>query len=532
MADDQNSGNTTDENDVSVAEAEQDKSPEDIQEQLKKVIKVSVADAGVLRKKMTVSVPRESIDNEQDSQYQELISDSVIPGFRRGRAPRRLVEKRFGREVGEQVTTKIVSNAYMAAIDKEEIKVLGDPLMWVTITDKKKEGDGQERLVDLTTALRHMRLPDEGPFEFRCEVEVKPEFELPELDGIAIEKPTLKITDDDVSSEIDRIRARRGNYVPVIDGKVEDDDLLICDLRVTVDGEEVKTAENIQVAARPQWVEGVTFEDFGKKVKGCKTGDKKVFKGKIPTDYDRADLRGKEAEFEFTLNDIKRMKLPEIDKAYMQALGFESEKEYRAWVKESMEGRLQQELQSGMRRQIAEQLLTGDKFELPEGLSTRQTERTVTRRVVELRRKGVPQAEIDKHADELRTGAREQAVNELKLHFILEEIAEKLEIKVTEEEINGQIAAIARAYGRRFDRVRDELGRENGLESLYLQLRDDKCLDHILEKAKITEAEVKPKAAKKKDSASGATKKKTAASKVAKTKTTKSPTKKKKTTKK
>ena len=122
-------------------------------------------------------------------------------------------------------------------------------------------------------------------------------------------------------------------------------------------------------------------------------------------------------------------------------------------------------------------------------------------------------------------------MNELKLHFILEEIAEKLEIKVTEEEINGQIAAIARAYGRRFDRVRDELGRDNGLESLYLQLRDDKCLDHILEKAKITEAEVKPKAAKKKDSASEATKKKTAASKVAKTKTTKSPTK-KKTTKK
>lgn len=531
MADDQNTGNTMDEQEVSVAEAEQDESPENIQEELKKVIEVSVEDAGVLRKKMTVSVPRESIDAEQDSQYKELISDAVIPGFRRGRAPKRLVEKRFGREVGEQVTTKIVSNAYMAAIDKEEIKVLGDPLMWVKITDKKSAGDDKERLVDLATALRHMRLPDDGPFEFRCEVEVKPEFELPSLEGIAVEKPILQVTDDDVSIEVDRIRARRGNYVPVVDGVVEDDDLLICDLKVTSGGEQVKTAENIQVAARPQCVEGVTFEDFGKKIKGCKTGDKKVFTGEIPSDYERADLRGKKAEFEFTVNDIKRMQLPELDQAHIEAMGFGSEKEYRAWVKESMEGRLQQELKTGMRRQIAEHLLKSVKLELPERLSTRQTERTVMRRMVELRQKGVPQSEIDKHADELRTGAREHAVNELKLHFIMEQIAEKLEIEVAEEEINGQIAAIAQAYGRRFDRMRDELARDNGLESLYLQLRDDKCLDSILEKAKITEAEVKPKAAKKKDPASGETKKKTAASKVAKSKTTTSATK-KKTTKK
>jgi trigger factor len=131
-------------------------------------------------------------------------------------------------------------------------------------------------------------------------------------------------------------------------------------------------------------------------------------------------------------------------------------------------------------------------------MSARQTERVVLRRMVELQRRGVPQAEIEKYADKLRTGAREQAISELKLYFILEEIAEKLEIEVTEEEINGQIAEMARAYNRRFDRVRDELAKNNGIESLYLEIRDEKCVDKILEKAKITEAKVEKKPAKKK----------------------------------
>ena len=125
--------------------------------------------------------------------------------------------------------------------------------------------------------------------------------------------------------------------------------------------------------------------------------------------------------------------------------------------------------------------------------------------MVELQRQGVPEAEIEKHADELRTGARAQAVAELKLHFILEQIAETLDIDVTEEEINGAIAAMAQAYNRRFDRVRDELAKNNGVESLYLELRDEKCLDRVLETAKITEAKVTKKKAttKKKTEKSG-----------------------------
>lgn len=480
-----------------------EKEEADLREVLKESIKVAVADAGVLRKKVSVIVPRDSMSRELDKEYKQLVAEAVVPGFRRGRAPRRLVEKRFGSDVGAQVQTRLVSNAYLAAVEKEDLRVLGDPLFWIKIKDKKAapDQDGKEQLVDMTVALQNMKLPEDGDLEFNCEVEVKPEFELPSLEGVGIERPDVKIGDEDVTTQIDRERARRGTWIPVNDGKVAIDDLLICDLVLTVGGKEVKKQENMQVAARPQRIEGVTLEDLGDVFKGAKVGDTRKLSGTLPDDYDVQELRGQKADFEFKLNDIKRMEMPPLDKEFLASQGFESEKEYREWVKKSMQGQVEQEIRKGMRNQVRKYFLDHTKLDLPEGLSSRQTDRAVMRKMIELQRYGVPIAEIEKHADELRTSAREEVSAELKLHFILEDVAEKLEVDVTEEEVNGQIAEMARAYHRRFDRVRDDLAKNDGLGLLALQIREDKCLDKVLEKAKITETKVPKKEAEKPEKA-------------------------------
>lgn len=487
-------GDQTDGGDVAVADEE-----EDIKTQLGKAIAVKVADAGVLRKTLTVSVPRDNIQKELDREFGDLIKESIVPGFRRGRAPRRLVEKRFGGEVGAQVQTRLVSNAYLAAIEKEDIKVLGDPMMWVR--EKGGKADG-ERLMDMPTALQQMKIPEDGPLEFRFEVEVKPQFTVPTLDGVELERPDLSISDDDVTKQIDRIRARRGHWAPVMDGKVQEDDLLICDMALTVDGKEVKKAENIQVFARPQRIEGIAFEDLGDKLKGAKAGDSKTLTCEIPDDYEVAELRGKKGSFELKVNEIKRIELPPIDKDYLSNMGFDSEKEYRDWVRKQMEDQLETEIKRGMRGQVRKYLLDNTKLDLPEGISSRQTERAVMRKAMELRQAGIPEAEILKHSDELKTVAHEEATAELKLYFILEEIAEEQKIEVTEEEINAEIAAIARSYNRRFDRVRDDLAKANGIESLYLQIRDDKCIDGIIAKGKIVKMDPSKKPVEKPKKAS------------------------------
>lgn len=515
MADKDVTGSQVEEENVAVSDED------DPKEALKKVIEVKVADAGTLRKTVTVTVPWEALQTDLDKQYKELIAEAIVPGFRRGRAPQKLIEKRFGGDVNEQVTTQVVSNAYLAAIEKEDIKVLGDPMIWTKIKDKKdKTSEEKEKLVDLTTALRHIKIPEEAPLEIKYEVEVKPEFDLPELKDIEVTKHDLKVSDDDITKQIERMRARDGRWAPVEDGKVEVDDLLVCDIKVTADGKEIRTLDNATIAARPQQIEGITFDDLDKTLKGSKVGDTKVLKGELPDDYEVEDLRGKKTEIEMKINDVKRFEIPPVDEAFLESQGFEDEKEYRAWVRERMEEELDQGVKSDMRRQVREYLTDSTKLELPEGLSSRQTERAVTRKMIELQRQGFPETEIEKHADELRTSAKEQAISELKLHFILEEIAEKLEVDVSEEEINGQIAAMAQSYNRRFDRIRDELAKNNGIESLYLQIRDDKCLDRLVADAKLVEGKPEKKKAKKK-ATKKTTKKKTDTSKKTKSSETK-----------
>jgi trigger factor len=475
-------------------EHEHEGEEEKLQETLKKVIQVGVADVGLLRKALTITVPRDALQAELDKDYKEIMTEAVVPGFRRGRAPRRLVEKRFGEEVGEQVQTRLLSSAYLAAIDKQGLKVLGDPLFRVAVKDKKaKEGEASEQLVDLAKALEHMKLPDEGEFTFRCEVEVQPEFELPKLDGVPVEKPKVEITDEDVDAYIDRYRAMRGNWAPVPEGVVQEDDLLVCEVKMHVDGKEIKTIDNQPVAARGQVIEGATIADLGEKLAGAKYGDTRQAEGKLPDDYDLADLRGKQATFQFKVLDIKRLALPPLDKDLLTAMGYDDEAECRTEVRRQLDGRVGQESSRAMRLQVRKYLLENTKLDLPEGISSRQTARVATRRIIELQREGVPMSEIEKHADDLRTKAREQAVAEIKLYFILERIAETLEIKVSEEEVNEAIASIARSYNRRFDRIRDDLIKSNGIESLAIDLRDEKCIDAILAKAEVKEAKVERK---------------------------------------
>jgi len=478
-------GSQTDGDNATADEAEEEQDPKAL---MAKAIDVKVADAGVLRKSLTVTVPRDAIDRELDKEYGELTREAIVPGFRRGRAPRRLVEKRFGGEVGAQVQTRIVSNAYLAAIEKQDLKVLGDPLIWAVPKDKQSDPQAKEQLVEMTTYLQGMKLPAEGSLQFRCEVEVKPSFELPKLEGVEIEKPQVEINEDDINEQVDRLRSRRGHFAPVVDGKVEPNDIVVCDLVVSVGGKEVKKQENVTLAARAQRIETVAFENFGDTIKGAKVGDSRTLEGTLGDDYDVEDARGKKAKFEIKVNDIKRLQLPPLDKAFLESFGFDSEKDLREHLRRQMEGELSTAISRGMRGQARKYLLDNTKLDLPEGLSSRTVERAVVRRIVELQRQGVPMEEIEKHADELRTSAAQEALAELKLHFILEDMAEKLELDVSEEELNAQIASIAQMYGRRFDRVRDDLMKNNGIESLYLQVRDDKCLDHVIKHAVIKES--------------------------------------------
>ena len=242
-----------------------------------------------------------------------------------------------------------------------------------------------------------------------------------------------------------------------------------------------------------------------------------TFDATIPEDHENIDVRGKKAKFEFTIREIKRLELPILDKSLLSQIGFDSEKELRNAIRSKLEFDIESAVKRNMREQIGDYLIDHIDIDIPEGLSQRQTDRSVARRLIELYQSGISEADIEKAKDQMQIEAHDQVVRDLKLYFILEKIAEERKIEVGEEQINGAIAQIAQRSNKRFDRVRDELSKGDGLMSLYLQIRDEKVLESLLEDAAITETD-RPKSstAKKSDKTTSKAVKKTVKTTTAK----------------
>ncbi len=462
---------------------------------LKEAISVEQEDLGSLRRKLTITIPQETLDERRSEQFAELKRDSTVPGFRKGHAPLRLVEKRFASDVGEQLRSQLIGSGYLAAVEKEDLKPLGDPLFWVKVQEERIGDDDKprkvetEKLLPIDEAVDNMTLPKEGPLTFSCELELKPEFELPKLEEIPVNRPAVGVVDDDVDREVDRMRMMRGTFQPVEKGAVKPDDMLYADMKMSVDGETIASEENTDLAARDLRIKGIPLVGFGDAVKGKKVGGQVTFDAPVPDDHENIDIRGKTAHFDFTIHEIKRLELPPIDEEFLSTIGFTSEDELRLAVRSSLESGLDATIKRAMREQVGEFLVEKTQLDIPAGLSQRQTDRSVARRRIAMYQAGVPEAQIEKQMDELRAKVHDQAVRDLKLFFILEKIADEREIEISEEQVNGAIAQIAQQSNKRFDRVRDELSKGDGLATLYYQLRDEQVLEALLEGAKITEIE-------------------------------------------
>ena len=463
--------------------------------ELKEAITVERQDLGGLRTKMTVTVPRDMLDARFGKEFAELKREAIVPGFRKGHAPLKLVEKRFASDVGEQLKSQLLSSGYLAAVEKEDIKPLGDPLIWVMVKEERTGEDGKPRnveaqkLLSIDQALEHLSLPKEGALTFSCEVEVKPEFELPTLEKIPVTRPVLTIGDHEVDEAVKRMRWREARFEAVEEGAVDRNDLMYTTMKMTVGDEVVATEDNFDVAARDMRIKGVPLTGLGDAFVGRGLGDTVTVDGTVPDDHERIDLRSKTARFEFTIREIKRLAVPPIDAEFLATGGYESEAELRKTVRSELESRTQRMVRERMLEQIGQYLVDSTTLEIPAGLSQRQADRSTARRMIDMLQRGVPQAEIEQALDEMRMKARDQTQRDLKLFFILEKIAEDREVEVSESELNGAIADIARQSNKRFDRVRDELAKGDGLTSLWLRLREAKVLDALLETAEVTDAE-------------------------------------------
>ena len=461
---------------------------------------VTIEDAGTLRKKVTIAVARERIDAKFNEMFGELGESAQVPGFRIGHAPRRLIEKRFGKEVGEDVRNALVGEAMGSAMEDEGLKVLGEPD------------------IDLET----IELPDSGAMTFSLEVEIEPEFDLPEYKGVTIERIAIEVTDEHVDQAVQRMLAPMAKLVPV-DAKASLGDFMEVAAKIK-DGDQELASTNVELRAAPGQVLGVPVEDLGDIAKGKQAGDKFSAKAKVPAGHPNEEWREKDVEIEFVLKGVKRLELPELTDEFAATVGFGSVDELRQAARASLEGQLEGEKQQNMRDQVYKHLLDNTELDLPEAAAARHTQRAVQRRCVELMMRGVPREQIEQNMQEIEKEVTEQAAIGLKLSFILGRIAEAEDLTVDEDEINSRVAQIARNQNRRPERLRSDFESDGRMSQLASNILDEKVADKILSEAKIVDA--KPKEgeadedeAKKKSAPKGA--KKAAAKKTTKKKAAK-----------
>jgi len=438
---------------------------------------VTIEQAGPCKKKVVVEIPEGAIKNATDQQYETLRKEVILPGFRRGRAPRRLLEKRFGKETTEQIKLKLLAEAGDSAIKDNKVNVLREP----DIDFEKVE------------------LPASGPLKFDFEVEVRPEFDLPKLEGIPVNKTRLHVTDEQVSREIEQLQKWSGVWAPREGGTVELEDQVIAEAVLRVDGaEQEEKLDNIDIYVRPNGLVGaVPVPKLDELLVGVKSGDTKQTTVEVPKTYFRQEYRGKKIDVKIIVKDIKCLKPAVLNEDFFKRLGVENENELREKVRDMLQSRLEQQARTEMAEQIYKYMLDSTKFDLPLDVVADQAQTLLQRQYANLLSRGLTREQIDQQLEQLRAASEQQAIGQLKTFFIMDKVAEKLKIDVTEEEINGYIAQLAVQRGQRPERMREEMARDGSLAQFRLQVREDKCIAKLLESAKIIEVEPKKETPKK-----------------------------------
>lgn len=460
---------STDTSNPEAAEAGQEQ-----QEQPQKLnLEVKVDKRGACQRHVTVTVAREDIDRYFQQAFDDLAPKAEVPGFRAGRAPRKLVEARFKERIADQVKGSLLMDSMTQINEEQQFSAISEP----------------DFDFDAIT------IPDDGPLTFEFDLEVRPEFALPVWKGLSLEKPVREYTDDEITRHLKNVLARFSHLEP-IDEPAEADDYVVVDITFRKDGETISTAREQTIRIKPTLsLADANLEGFDKLMIGAKAGDKRTATVKVSEGSDNEALRGQEVEAEFQVHDVKRLQLPELNRGFLERIGgFQDEAELRTFVKGELERQLRYHQQRKVREQITSLLTESATWELPPDLVQRQTRRERDRAVMELRASGFSDEVIRAHENELRQNSRRATERALKEHFILERIAEEEKIDADPQDYDTEIELLAEQSNESPRRVRARLEKRGAMDSLRNQIIERKVIDLIIQHAVVTEKPFTPPA--------------------------------------
>jgi trigger factor len=422
---------------------------------------VDIKNAGPCKKHVRVQVPRSDLDYFYNDAVKELVTTAAVPGFRTGHVPRKLVEKRFRKEVGDHVRQKVLMQSLQQLGEDYQLDAINEPDLDV------------EALV----------LPDEGDFTYEFDVEVRPEFDLPDYAGLIIKRSMRTISDAEVQTHLENYLAQFGQLVP-LDGSAESGDFVLANLRFESAGKELGHASERQIRIRPMLRFADTqIAEFDKLMQGVRPGDVRQATTAISVEASTIELRGEPVTIHFEIADVKRLRLPQLDQEFFEQVGVESEADLRRNIREVLERQATYEQRQAARRQVLEKITAAADWDLPESLVKRQVENALRREILEMQQAGFTDEQIRARQNELLQNQISETRQALKEHFVLDKIATQEKLEVTPHDKEVEISYMARQRGESPRRVRARLEKLGLLENLDAQILERKAVDVVLEKA-------------------------------------------------
>jgi trigger factor len=423
---------------------------------------VEIRDVGPCKKHIKVTIERAAIDDRMGEKIKELVSDANVAGFRPGKAPRRVVERRFHKEVGDQVKSEVLLASLQQLAEDHDIAPLAAP--------------------DLDPA--NIELPRQGPLVYEFEVEVRPQFDLPNYRGLKLRRPVHTFSEEEIIQEERRLLTPYGQVVPKSEGDAQIGDLLVVDAIIKVGDREIGKLNEatLRVSKQLAFKDGVA-EHFAEEVKGAKTGDTREITINLSSAAADPSLRGQTVKAVLTIKDVKTVVLPELTHEFLHHFSVHSPEQLRELIGVLLQRRLEYQQRQSARQQVIEHISASSNWELPPDLLRRQARKAIARKIMEMRSDGISEEEIQGRQRLLEQDILQSTALSLKEHFVLQKIAEVEKIDVNDDDLNDEIERMAEQEGESPRRVRARLERDDLLDALAAEMIERKALDLILDSA-------------------------------------------------
>ena len=407
------------------------------------------------RREIQVEIPVDEVNRETESLIQKYQKLARIPGFRRGHVPASIIRQRFSEDLKSDVVEALVPRYFRKEADKQGLIPVSQP----QVTD--------------------LHLKDNEPLRFKASFEVMPEVKVEGYKELRAEKPEITVTDEEVEQSLDGLREQHATYTSVEGRTLADGEYA----QVSLDGQP-KDGDGKPVHMDDIMVEIAgknTMPEFTENLRGASAGDERVFDVVYAPDAAEQRLAGKTFTYTVKVQSIKQKSLPELDDQFATQLGeFKTLDEVRQRIREGMEAERKHTAEHEAKDKLVAELVKRSEFEVPEALVDRQIDVRLERGLRALAAQGMKAEDIKKmDLNRLRVGQREQALQEVKASLLLDKIAEEEKIEVSDEEVNGEIDALARQSKQTPEAIRARLTRDGALDRIRNRIRSEKTLDFL-----------------------------------------------------